>query len=811
MAIYHLSATCGTKGSDGKGKSEGKGSNASAGKKSRYLLRQGPYAKETQVVQDGATLRTEEIDKTVELVHTESGNMPRWAAGDPIKFWDASDQYERVNGTTFREVEVGLPEDLSEKEQIALARAFAEKISQVDGGSTPWTLAVHQQDEDHPERRHVHIILSDRIMDGNDRAPETFFKRWNAKKPEKGGARKTNDRSNTKVGAKWTDDLRPLWQAMANEALQNAGLDARIDHRTLRAQRRDLEIQAITAAFLGDENKAARLQRQADDLDRPPMPKRGRVLSHNPEAAPDRAARMEHYKQEVAARRIKNAKRRAQEAVIIRSRLADQATAKEQRDGFQHPDRPSWQLYRQQILAESYNQEIAELLGRWVKVERVANGLRMHNRKIDITDHGDKIIAGNGNQSEIETMLELAKAKGWTQLVLTGSRDFQERAGAEALAAGFDLADGDLKARILDAQRKEAEAKQARILEASPILAEWMREHPRQAQAQRLAGGRLPFACPVGLDAAELQQTDLWAAADAWTMARYGDKTKFHELSNSPDPIQAKAAAAGWEERLNDSARSVITLRVGKDAPNPNNGLRMSRTDPLTRENIEGWASDIKARQASAGAALPVIVTFSSKTNRDDRVKVLEHLLRQDVALDTAALKESGHERNLQDARRRLKTHEPDGSQQAWYTQHLEEQRQKKQEEERAEAERRRIEAELARQDEERQKRIRAAEQRQRYIEEFQKRVRLVAYEHAADPEYKTNRMNDPEYRRIVKEIKADPELKEIAREAYDYGLGLGLSDLRDKEKREQHQKQQQREQQQRKGQNRGPDFDLGL
>jgi hypothetical protein len=468
------------------------------------------------------------------------------------------------------------------------------------------------------------------------------------------------------------------------------------------------------------------------------------------------------------------------------------------------------------MLAQAYSEEVAQALGRWVKVDREKDGLHIHNQKMDLMDRGDRITVGmGGNDKEIDAMLQLARAKGWKQLEFTGSKDFQERAAAAALKAGFDLADADLKARILDAQRKaeEAEARQARILEAAPILAGWMREHPTLARSQRLAGGRLPFACPDALDRTELEQPELWSAADAWTTARYGDKTKWNELSNSPDPIQAKAAKAGWEERLNDSARMGITLRVGKDAPNPNNGLRMARTDPINRENIEGWASDIKARQASAGAALPVIVTFSPKTDSDDRVKVLEHLLRSGLELDEAALKQGRHGDDLKEAQERLKTHEPDGSQQAWYTQHLEEQRQKRQEEERAAAERQRIEAELARQEKERQERIQAAEQRQRYVEDFQKRVRMVAYEHAADPEYKTNRERDPEYQRIVKEVKANPELKAVANEEYDYGLKLGLSDIEDMKKREEYQKQQREKNQQKRQQSRGrgPDLDFGL
>jgi hypothetical protein len=114
------------------------------------------------------------------------------------------------------------------------------------------------------------------------------------------------------------------------------------------------------------------------------------------------------------------------------------------------------------MLTEAYNQDVAQTLGRWVRVERVEHGLHIHNRQMDLTDHGDRITAGlGGNDKEIATMLQLAQAKGWKQLALTGSQDFQERAAAAALAAGFDLTDTALKGRILDKQRlKDLEAAQ---------------------------------------------------------------------------------------------------------------------------------------------------------------------------------------------------------------------------------------------------------------------------------------------------------------------------------------------------------------
>jgi hypothetical protein len=116
-------------------------------------------------------------------------------------------------------------------------------------------------------------------------------------------------------------------------------------------------------------------------------------------------------------------------------------------------------VWRQQVLTEAYGQKIGVLLGRWVRIERGDAYLRIHNKRLDIRDFGDRLVADmGGNAAEIETMLQLAEAKGWKDLTVTGSDAFQERAGAAALAAGFTLTDKDLVARIQAAQEKARQA-----------------------------------------------------------------------------------------------------------------------------------------------------------------------------------------------------------------------------------------------------------------------------------------------------------------------------------------------------------------
>lgn len=178
------------------------------------------------------------LEKGERLLATEFGNMPKWAAHDPIRFWQSADSYERKNGTTYRELLIALPRDLSDAENVALARAF---VAQEVGGRHAYQWAVHvPKAVDGGDQPHLHLMFSDRQLDGIERDPEDYFKRYNSKAPEKGGARKgfggwegsVTDAQNKVL----LDDLRSRWEAACNRALEEAGTAVRVDMRSLEEQ-----------------------------------------------------------------------------------------------------------------------------------------------------------------------------------------------------------------------------------------------------------------------------------------------------------------------------------------------------------------------------------------------------------------------------------------------------------------------------------------------------------------------------------------------------------------------------------------------
>ncbi len=223
MAIYHLTAATGTI----------RGGQSGAAKHD-YVAREGDYAKRE--------------DK---LMHAESAHMPAWAKADARAYWEAADTHERANGRLFKYVEFALPRELTLEQNIALSREFAMQLTKgIDGGNLPFTLGVHEGKGHNP---HCHLIISERVNDGIERGPDVWFKRVatgkNAK-PENGGARKSAALKRNE----WLEDTRARWARVANEALAAAGHDARIDHRTLTAQRDE-------ALATGDHERAKQLDR----------------------------------------------------------------------------------------------------------------------------------------------------------------------------------------------------------------------------------------------------------------------------------------------------------------------------------------------------------------------------------------------------------------------------------------------------------------------------------------------------------------------------------------------------------------------
>lgn len=213
MATYHLTVKAGAKGK--------------AAPHAEYISREGKYSGR---------------DRYEDLEATAYGNMPKWAEQNPAHFWEASDQNERANGTAYREIEIALPRELNPKQRRELVEEF---VSQTLGDKHAYQWAIHTPKAalEKGEQPHAHIMYSERRRDDIERDPSHYFKRYNAKNPEKGGNQKgdsggTKTERNEKRKAELLA-LRESWATLQNKHLERHGCAVVVDHRSLKDQGSD--------------------------------------------------------------------------------------------------------------------------------------------------------------------------------------------------------------------------------------------------------------------------------------------------------------------------------------------------------------------------------------------------------------------------------------------------------------------------------------------------------------------------------------------------------------------------------------------
>lgn len=195
--------------------------------------------------------RMNNFSKKVEyedLVYSENMNMPSWAEQNPNSFWIASETYERANGRTYSEFLFSLPHELTDEENKEIVDRFCNKTF---GENFVYSYGIHSKpsSEEGIQNIHVHIMFCERRLDGIDRPVEQFFKRYNSKYPERGGAKKDRYWNNSKMFF----HVRKEIEKCINERLEEKGLE-KVSCETLKAQR-------LIALSAGDILKAEFLDR----------------------------------------------------------------------------------------------------------------------------------------------------------------------------------------------------------------------------------------------------------------------------------------------------------------------------------------------------------------------------------------------------------------------------------------------------------------------------------------------------------------------------------------------------------------------
>lgn len=218
MAIYHLSAKV-------IGRSSG-----------RSVVAASAYRAGQRLTNDHDGL-THDYHRRRGVEHAEvmaPTNAPSWMS-DRSKLWNAVEAAEkRKDAQLAREIEIALPRELTPDQRRELVRAFVGQEFVSRGMIAD--VAIHcPAARDGEAQPHAHVLLTTRVLTGDGFGQKE--RAWNAKDVLEG----------------W----RARWAEAQNRTLEKAGVEVRVDHRSLADQRAE-------ALAAGDAERAERLDREPE-------------------------------------------------------------------------------------------------------------------------------------------------------------------------------------------------------------------------------------------------------------------------------------------------------------------------------------------------------------------------------------------------------------------------------------------------------------------------------------------------------------------------------------------------------------------
>ena len=163
------------------------------------------------------------------VLHTEiitPQGAPEWAK-DRAELWNAAERAEdkstrRSSATTGRDIILALPHELTDEQRTDAVREFAAALVKRYGVAIDF--AIHAPDRHGDERNyHAHLLMTTRRL-----GPDGF-------------GQKTRELDDFKTGPREIEAIRVMWERIGNRALQQAGLDIRIDCRSFADQGIDRE------------------------------------------------------------------------------------------------------------------------------------------------------------------------------------------------------------------------------------------------------------------------------------------------------------------------------------------------------------------------------------------------------------------------------------------------------------------------------------------------------------------------------------------------------------------------------------------
>jgi ATP-dependent exoDNAse (exonuclease V) alpha subunit len=155
-----------------------------------------------------------------------------WARNRAV-LWNAAEAAEtRKNARVAREYLVALPSELTPDQRIGLVRGFAQELS--DHYRFAVDVAIHAPRDfpgSDPRNFHAHLLATTREVSAERLAAKTTLELNDSKRRKLGLGAAVNELLH----------VRERWATVTNEALRDAHVAARVDHRTLKAQGIDRE------------------------------------------------------------------------------------------------------------------------------------------------------------------------------------------------------------------------------------------------------------------------------------------------------------------------------------------------------------------------------------------------------------------------------------------------------------------------------------------------------------------------------------------------------------------------------------------
>jgi ATP-dependent exoDNAse (exonuclease V) alpha subunit len=178
------------------------------------------------------TDRQDVMHKEILVPSQLSASSMNWAM-DRAYLWNAAENAEsRKNARVAREYLVALPVELDPAQRLELTRGFAQELS--DRYQFALDMTIHAPREfpgSDPRNFHAHLLATTREATPQGLTDKTTLE-WNdAKRREHGMEPVVHELL----------FVRERWATVTNEALKEAHIDVRVDHRTLAAQGIDRE------------------------------------------------------------------------------------------------------------------------------------------------------------------------------------------------------------------------------------------------------------------------------------------------------------------------------------------------------------------------------------------------------------------------------------------------------------------------------------------------------------------------------------------------------------------------------------------